>query len=455
MPLTAEQLKTFDEDGYLFLPDCFSEEEVALLRAEAEEIYREDRQEVWREKSGAPRTAFAAHTYNEAFRRLGAHPRLVEPVEQLFGEPLYMHQFKINAKAPFDGELWQWHQDYGIWARDDGMPEPRAMNISVFLDEVMPFNGPLMFIPRSHKAACWPPSHDTATTSYPIWTLDHDDDHAARRRGRHRRADRQAGQRADVPRQPGAREPAQHHALSAQDRLPDALRRLQPHHEVHAAGVDRPPRFHARSSPWRRRADRAGARLSQGGLSRRPDLRRQMPAGRHGHDKAGRMPCRPPHAALAHPARTEPRDGPVSLFQKEWHIYRKVVEKNYFFHREAYATLREVLTEEMAVPFRFLDIACGDASGSVRALIGTRVFHYHGIDLSEPALELARKALQALPCLVTLERRDFVAALGDRSMSDRRRLDRPLPPSSPNAAETGADVRLAHHARGKREASRL
>ena len=62
-----------------------------------------------------------------------------------------MHQFKINAKAPFDGDVWQWHQDYGTWKRDDGMPEARAMNISVFLDEVYPYNGPLMFIPKSHK----------------------------------------------------------------------------------------------------------------------------------------------------------------------------------------------------------------------------------------------------------------------------------------------------------------
>jgi ectoine hydroxylase len=174
MPLTAEQLRKFDEDGYLFLQDCFSEEEVSLLRAEAEKIYREDRQEVWREKSGAPRTAFAAHTYNEAFRRLGNHPRLIEPVQELFGEPLYMHQFKINAKAPFDGELWQWHQDYGVWSRDDGMPEPRAMNISVFLDEVMPFNGPLMFIPKSHKGGVLAAEYDRRTTSYPIWTLDHE-----------------------------------------------------------------------------------------------------------------------------------------------------------------------------------------------------------------------------------------------------------------------------------------
>ena len=173
MRLTSQQITQFEEQGCLSLPGCFSEEEVAVLRSEAEKIYATNRQEVWREKSGAPRTAFAAHTYNEAFRLLGAHPRLIEPVEQLFGEPLYMHQFKINAKAPFDGEVWQWHQDYGTWARDDGMPEPRAMNISVFLDEVMAINGPLMFVPGSHKSGVLPAEHDEATTSYPLWTLDH------------------------------------------------------------------------------------------------------------------------------------------------------------------------------------------------------------------------------------------------------------------------------------------
>src|ERR1700689_4893359 len=172
MPLTAQQLRQFVDDGYLFLPGCFSEAEVAILRDEAESIYATDRQEVWREKTGAPRTAFAAHTYNEAFRLLGSHPRLIRPVEQVFGEQLYMHQYKINAKAAFEGDVWQWHQDYGTWARDDGMPEPRAMNIAVFMDEVMPINGPLMLVPRSHTSGVLHAEHDTSTTSYPLWTLD-------------------------------------------------------------------------------------------------------------------------------------------------------------------------------------------------------------------------------------------------------------------------------------------
>ncbi len=172
MKLTDEQLAEFDTEGYLFLPEVFSPAESALLRAEADRVYGLDREEVWRESSGAARTAFAAHTYNEAFGRLGRHPRLVEPVMQLLDGPVYMHQYKVNAKAAFDGEVWQWHQDYGTWARDDAMPEPRAMNIAVFLDAVTAANGPLIFIPRSHKQGVFEAGHDLETTSYPLWTLD-------------------------------------------------------------------------------------------------------------------------------------------------------------------------------------------------------------------------------------------------------------------------------------------
>ena len=81
-------------------PTAFRRRRSRSCATRPRQIYATDRQEVWREKSGAPRTAFAAHTYNEAFRLLGPHPRLIAPVEQVFGEQLYMHQYKINAKAP-------------------------------------------------------------------------------------------------------------------------------------------------------------------------------------------------------------------------------------------------------------------------------------------------------------------------------------------------------------------
>ena len=173
MKLTAAQIEEFDREGFLFFPQLFSPAEVQVLRAEVPALYAERRPENVREKSGdAVRTNFAAHTYNEAYRRLARHPRLIEPAAQLLGDDIYVHQFKINGKAAFDGDVWQWHQDYGTWYNDDDMPTPRAMNLAVFLEDVNEFNGPLMFIPRSHKQGRLPAGHDVSTTSYPLWTLD-------------------------------------------------------------------------------------------------------------------------------------------------------------------------------------------------------------------------------------------------------------------------------------------
>ena len=173
MNLSEKQVQQFDAEGWVFLPNLFTQEEVGILQGELPTIFSMRRDEVWRETDGeAVRTAFAAHTYNEAFRCLGRHPRLIGPVMQLLHGPVYMHQYKINGKAAFAGDVWQWHQDYGTWARDDRMPEARAMNIALFLDEVTEFNGPLYIIPRSHKQGVIQAGHDTLTTSYPLWTLD-------------------------------------------------------------------------------------------------------------------------------------------------------------------------------------------------------------------------------------------------------------------------------------------
>ena len=173
MQLTPEQLRHFDEQGYLFFPALFSPEEMKVLLDELPTLYRQHRPEIIREKgSDAVRTVFAGHLLNEAFAKLGRHPRMIEPVQSILGEPVYMHQFKINGKQAFDGDVWQWHQDYGTWKADDDMPEARAMNIAVFLDDVNEFNGPLLFIPGSHRGGAIDAGHDLTTTSYPLWTLD-------------------------------------------------------------------------------------------------------------------------------------------------------------------------------------------------------------------------------------------------------------------------------------------
>src|SRR5258706_12656665 len=173
MKLTPEQLADFKKDGSLFFPSRFTPAEIKVLLDEVPRLYAMQRPENVREKgSEAVRTNFAAHMYSEPFARLARHPRMVLPVMDLFGEEVYMHQFKINGKTAFEGDVWQWHQDYGTWLNDDLMPTERAMNVAIFLDDVNPFNGPLMFIPGSHKKGVIEAKHDLTTTSYPLWTID-------------------------------------------------------------------------------------------------------------------------------------------------------------------------------------------------------------------------------------------------------------------------------------------
>ena len=173
MKLTPDQLAQFDRDGYLFFPGHFTTDETQNLLNAVPDLYSSREDYNVREKGkDAVRTNFAAHMYSEPFAKLARHPRMIEPVESLLGEKLYMHQFKINGKMAFEGDVWQWHQDYGTWLNDDHMPTERAMNIAIFLDDVTEHNGPLMFIPGSHKKGVVEAKHDLTTTSYPLWTVD-------------------------------------------------------------------------------------------------------------------------------------------------------------------------------------------------------------------------------------------------------------------------------------------
>ena len=173
MSLTEDQQQEFERNGYLILPSLFSSEEIALLRAQLPYLFSEDDSANIQEKDGgAVRTAMGLHRRNHIFDKLSRHPRLVTPANQLSGTTLYIQQVKANMKAAFEGEAWQWHYDFATHHRDDGVPQPLALNLHVFLDEVNEFNGPIYFIPGSHKHGPTHVLHDVSSTSYPLWVVD-------------------------------------------------------------------------------------------------------------------------------------------------------------------------------------------------------------------------------------------------------------------------------------------
>jgi ectoine hydroxylase len=115
------------------------------------------------------------HLRDPIYARLVRHPRLVEPAIQILEDDrLYVQQVKVNVKAAFEGEAWQWHYDFATHHHEDGVAEPFALNLHIFLDDVTTFNGPLHFITGSHKAGPQPAFLDTDTTSYDLWCVNRD-----------------------------------------------------------------------------------------------------------------------------------------------------------------------------------------------------------------------------------------------------------------------------------------
>ena len=85
------------------------------------------------------------------------------------------------------------------------------------------------------------------------------------------------------------------------------------------------------------------------------------------------------------------------VFAKGLATYQKVVAANYLAHDQAYHVLHEVLLNGAKDGFVFADLACGSAPFSAAALAGTDVTRYVGVDISKPALDVAKEMLAAKP----------------------------------------------------------
>jgi L-proline 4-hydroxylase len=154
MDLSQAQVDAYQREGFLVIERVISPAEMAVLEATLPEITDPTRGKVdFDEVSGAIRVSQGAHLYNETFRRLTLHPRLVRPAQQLLGTAFHVYQSRLTIKpglvsVPASG--WDWHQDFSTWHLGDGMPEPRALVTFTFLDDVTAANAPVLVIPRSH-----------------------------------------------------------------------------------------------------------------------------------------------------------------------------------------------------------------------------------------------------------------------------------------------------------------
>jgi len=150
MALTEDQIQAFDEEGYLFLPELFSPEEVRVLKADA--LASENRENTFAisDKVGSAALSLWIETRDDSLGALVRHPRLVVPARQLLRDEVYHWHSKVIFKKAHSAGSWVWHQDYGYWYHD-GPPEARMLSCMVFLDAAREDNGCLQVLAGSHK----------------------------------------------------------------------------------------------------------------------------------------------------------------------------------------------------------------------------------------------------------------------------------------------------------------
>ena len=135
MELTAADIKTYRERGYLLLDKAISDSELFVLDAAMQEVVAGDGPQVAREPSGEPHVVYGMHLLDPRLTALSRHPAIVKPAMQILGKEVYVHQSRVNVKQT-GGSIVKWHQDFGTYHRVDGVPRPDGIMIAVFLDDI-------------------------------------------------------------------------------------------------------------------------------------------------------------------------------------------------------------------------------------------------------------------------------------------------------------------------------
>lgn len=153
MNLKQDQTDAYLADGYLKIPDVFTPEEMAILRADCTSILSPDRSHsdgnISELNSDSIRVSFGIDLDSAAVAAAVRVPRILRPVRQFLGDRFYLFQTRINAKMGRLGEGYPWHTDFANWI-NDGVQRGSIndmITVSILLTDSTPENGGLQVLP--------------------------------------------------------------------------------------------------------------------------------------------------------------------------------------------------------------------------------------------------------------------------------------------------------------------
>ena len=149
--LAAEELRAFQEDGFLVKRGLLGGEEVGLLQEAlvTDEALRSHSYGLDDSSGGQTVIAVWNHPSEDTLGIVPKLPRIAKTVETMLGGEVYHYHSKITSKAPEGGGTWDWHQDYGYWYKN-GLLFPHLASVAIALSDLSVENGTLRILKGSH-----------------------------------------------------------------------------------------------------------------------------------------------------------------------------------------------------------------------------------------------------------------------------------------------------------------
>lgn len=149
---TADELQSYQRDGFFLARGLFTPAEIAKLLDFAERDPAFASSVYGRRDSTGRETKLAL--WNEAgdslYGMFGRSPRIVDRMEQALGGEVYHYHSKMMLKEPHVGGAWEWHQDYGYWYHN-GCLYPLLASCLIAVSRSTRDNGCLQVIAGSHE----------------------------------------------------------------------------------------------------------------------------------------------------------------------------------------------------------------------------------------------------------------------------------------------------------------
>ena len=153
--LTTSQIRSFSQDGFLVMPNFFSDQETAKLYTTALEdnAMRVNALDLNDQTGKKTKLSLWFTPGNDVFGYMTRSRRMIDAVSPLLDSSAAVCHFhsKLMQKEPRVGGAWEWHQDYGYWYKNQFMFPDQLISVMVALTRATRENGCLQVIRGSHK----------------------------------------------------------------------------------------------------------------------------------------------------------------------------------------------------------------------------------------------------------------------------------------------------------------